>query len=620
MAMVVAGSHRPPSPQSLRLVPPPPPQPPPPPLAYKHHCKVCKKGFMCGRALGGHMRAHGIGDDNDTMDDDDDDHSLSPCGDGGGEPSEAAGSPTTTTTTTTTKSMYALRTNPGRPRNCRTCENCGKEFTSWKTLLDHGRCGFDEEDARLDVSLIRSPPLHDGGDDNDGEDEEGDDLTLAAGGWSKGKRSRRAKVMAIGTGSVSELQLPAPSTEEEDLANFLVMLSSSSSSSSRVAQPAIVVDDADQESCASGSKDEERNRFFVPQPISIAAPMMAQMTVIAPQMVPQQHISTVPRGMFECKACKKVFTSHQALGGHRASHKKVKGCFAAKLESSRNETATEAQQQHVTAAPHDDTRATTSHVIPGDISMDGANTIGASADADGKAAAASVGAGEIVIAEAASTDMTAMMMPVEDLAPASLAPSGVLPFKKKGKVHECSICHRVFTSGQALGGHKRCHWLTSGATDPLTKLQPVAQDHAMVAAMCHQLTLGRPIFDAIDQRILDLNVPANPLAEAVAARQQQQVAAVNDGALSLNAAASVYLQSWTGHSNGSHVNKTTATGSRINDAAGGATTEDDEADSTSAKRAKIGDLKDMKVAGESLPWLQVGIGISSESKEKNTQE
>jgi hypothetical protein len=27
------------------------------------------------------------------------------------------------------------------------------------------------------------------------------------------------------------------------------------------------------------------------------------------------------------------------------------------------------------------------------------------------------------------------------------------------KVHECSICHRQFNSGQALGGHKRCHWV-----------------------------------------------------------------------------------------------------------------------------------------------------------------
>ncbi|RDY06847.1 Zinc finger protein ZAT3, partial [Mucuna pruriens] len=32
--------------------------------------------------------------------------------------------------------------------------------------------------------------------------------------------------------------------------------------------------------------------------------------------------------MFECSSCNKVFGSHQALGGHRASHKNVKGCFA----------------------------------------------------------------------------------------------------------------------------------------------------------------------------------------------------------------------------------------------------------------------------------------------------
>lgn len=26
------------------------------------------------------------------------------------------------------------------------------------------------------------------------------------------------------------------------------------------------------------------------------------------------------------------------------------------------------------------------------------------------------------------------------------------------RAHECTVCHRVFGTGQALGGHKRCHW------------------------------------------------------------------------------------------------------------------------------------------------------------------
>uniref|UniRef100_A0A1J3DDH2 Zinc finger protein AZF2 n=1 Tax=Noccaea caerulescens TaxID=107243 RepID=A0A1J3DDH2_NOCCA len=34
--------------------------------------------------------------------------------------------------------------------------------------------------------------------------------------------------------------------------------------------------------------------------------------------------------------------------------------------------------------------------------------------------------------------------------PTAIAPSG--------KIHECSICHKVFPTGQALGGHKRCHY------------------------------------------------------------------------------------------------------------------------------------------------------------------
>lgn len=35
-----------------------------------------------------------------------------------------------------------------------------------------------------------------------------------------------------------------------------------------------------------------------------------------------------------------------------------------------------------------------------------------------------------------------------------MSPTTTAPFKKKWKVHKCSICHHVFMSGQAFNGHK----------------------------------------------------------------------------------------------------------------------------------------------------------------------
>ncbi|XP_058096259.1 zinc finger protein ZAT2-like [Magnolia sinica] len=41
-----------------------------------------------------------------------------------------------------------------------------------------------------------------------------------------------------------------------------------------------------------------------------------------------------------------------------------------------------------------------------------------------------------------------------------LGPTTNLPMRSAAcvGVHKCSICDRVFPTGQALGGHKRCHW------------------------------------------------------------------------------------------------------------------------------------------------------------------
>ncbi|XVF00762.1 hypothetical protein REPUB_Repub04eG0029500 [Reevesia pubescens] len=120
---------------------------------------------------------------------------------------------------------------------------------------------------------------------------------------------------------------------------------------------------------------------------------------------------------FECSSCKKVFGSHQALGGHRASHKNVKGCFAI-------------------------TRS------------DGYEVEDQSGDDDG-------------IVKENVEDNSKLMMVLG---------------------HKCSICLRVFPTGQALGGHKRCHWEKGDETSILNQ--------------------GLNLLRTRQDCVLDLNLPA----------------------------------------------------------------------------------------------------------------
>ncbi|KAF9609914.1 hypothetical protein IFM89_019007 [Coptis chinensis] len=121
---------------------------------------------------------------------------------------------------------------------------------------------------------------------------------------------------------------------------------------------------------------------------------------------------------FECSGCKKVFGSHQALGGHRASHKSIRGCFAI----TRNEGEEEFQD-----GVENEERGV------GDESGEGRSD--------------------------------------------------------KSYGHKCGICLKVFPSGQALGGHMRCHWEKGeGSSSP--------------QALNNNPSTSRGGFD------LDLNLPA----------------------------------------------------------------------------------------------------------------
>ncbi|KAI4343933.1 hypothetical protein L6164_011222 [Bauhinia variegata] len=119
------------------------------------------------------------------------------------------------------------------------------------------------------------------------------------------------------------------------------------------------------------------------------------------------------RGKFECTTCNKIFHSYQALGGHRASHRKIRGCFASRDESSENSIETDVSPDPTTESKlmkNSDTEDLIKH----------------------------------------------------ELGAAPFGEADTVTESKKSKVHECPICLKVFPSGQALGGHKRSH-LASGS-------------------------------------------------------------------------------------------------------------------------------------------------------------
>jgi DNA-directed RNA polymerase subunit RPC12/RpoP len=94
------------------------------------------------------------------------------------------------------------------------------------------------------------------------------------------------------------------------------------------------------------------------------------------QPCPTMPSQTLP---YKCTLCHKAFPSYQALGGHKASHRKPIG-------------------------PEDQCSTTTTTTTT-----------------------------------AITTNSSNALNP-------------------NGKTHKCAICHKTFQSGQALGGHKRCHY------------------------------------------------------------------------------------------------------------------------------------------------------------------
>ncbi|KAK3010822.1 hypothetical protein RJ639_011506 [Escallonia herrerae] len=279
---------------------------------------------------------------------------------------------------------YSKKPDPTAPKITPPCSECGKKFWSLKALFGHMRCHPERQWRGI------NPPL----------------------------TSRRTAAEGDhGVGAVQEA--PVMTEEDHNVATCLLMLANAPTAGS---DQTLTVTTA-----SNNATSIATNRGFSDNSDHTCVRDVA----IGGNWDVDGSGAGSSGGLncrFECSSCKKVFGSHQALGGHRASHKNVKGCFAI----TRNY---DGEDDDIRMGEADD-----SHVK--DISNNNS------------------GGGE---------DKTLMALG-----------------------HQCSICLRVFSSGQALGGHKRCHW--EKGEDASLIMQGIDTFGAMTTreASCAALDLNMP--------------------------------------------------------------------------------------------------------------------------------
>ncbi|XP_072972894.1 zinc finger protein ZAT9-like [Typha angustifolia] len=358
-----------------------------------HDCKVCGKSFPCGRSLGGHMRSH-----------------LSSM------------NPSSELEQRMQRAGYGLRENPKKTsrlsdfdgdgeRRDKLCRVCGKGFSSWKSLFGHMSC----HSWRSNLTWEEEEEVVVEEEEGEVQEERQESSESLLGSefiaMRRRRRSRRVASIPAASSSLSELE-----KEQEDVALSLMMLSRDIGF---WGENCLVLEDKGswkEDTDEKGSEEclpriglkkvnsDKNDNFKEPKANSSNVDELEhsdEASCLNPfkEKTPNPTLARkrrtnggdlgqtiAKRSRFTCSRCNKSFHSYQALGGHRASQKRMNGCCVAKTDEHSFET-----------------------------------------------------------------DASFESRPVEEMVNKS----------RNVKEHECSICYKVFSSGQALGGHKRSHLVAS---------------------------------------------------------------------------------------------------------------------------------------------------------------
>ncbi|XP_060204994.1 zinc finger protein ZAT1-like [Lycium barbarum] len=383
-------------------------------VVLKHVCKFCNKSFHCGRSLGGHMRSHMI----NTTD---------------GETSRKK-LPALIISSNgnldmgTQSANYGLRENPKKTskfaeedtllpnqNNNKVCKECDKSFQSWKALFGHMKCHSSmnnnsvEEDSWNSASANNHKQLV-------LMDSESDTEAAAAPNKKKRSSRRMKRYMAPTTSSTLTSEIEH---EQEEIAMSLILL----------------------------SRD-------------------------VGNWVGQNHVTECSDNNSQFLKSRKLSTKCKDGGDLVKYFKKVKNGKTEQGESSNSPKRDKSElptgdEKKKKVKVDNENRVEQSEVelVPNKL-VKGSSLVMSQMDSDPKEkfecttcnksfhSYQALGGHRASHKNAKCENSSIDMSEISEFGQKNENNCGS---KKQVKMHECPICFKIFSSGQALGGHKRSH-------------------------------------------------------------------------------------------------------------------------------------------------------------------